>query len=36
LHVDGYLVIREEHDVARDNINAGGGFKSKTYTVRKA
>jgi len=35
LHVDGYQVVREERYVARDNINAGGGFKSKTYTVRK-
>jgi hypothetical protein len=35
LHLDGYQVVREERYVARDNINAGGGFKSKTYTVRK-
>jgi len=35
LDVDGYQVVREERYVARDNINAGGGFKSKTYIVRK-
>jgi len=36
LDVDGYQVTREERYVSRDNINAGGGFKSKTYTVRKS
>ena len=35
LDVDGYQVVREERHVARENINAGGGFKSKIYTVRK-
>jgi hypothetical protein len=35
LDVDGYQVVREERYVARENINAGGGFKSKIYTVRK-
>ena len=35
LDVDGYQVLREERYVTRDDINAGGGFKSKTYTVRK-
>ena len=35
LDVDGYEVVREERYVVRDNINAGGSYKSKTYTVRK-
>ena len=35
LDVDGYHVIREERYVARGDVNAGGGFKAKTYTVRK-
>jgi hypothetical protein len=35
IKVDNYEVIREERYVARDNSNDGGGFKSKTYTVRK-
>lgn len=35
LEVDGYQVIREERLVPRGATNAGGGFKSKTYTVRK-
>jgi len=33
--VDCYEVVREERYVARDATNDGGGFKSKTYTVRK-
>lgn len=35
LDVDGYQVVREERYVVRENGNDGGGFKSKTYTVRK-
>jgi len=35
LDVDGYQVVREERYVVRDNVNTGGSFKSKTYTVRK-
>jgi hypothetical protein len=35
LDVDGFQVVRAEQYVARDNTNAGGGFKSRTYTVRK-
>ncbi len=35
LDVDGYRVAREEHTVARNDVNAGGGFKSKTYTFLK-
>jgi hypothetical protein len=35
LEVEGYQVSRQESYVSRDDINAGGGFTSKTYTVRK-
>ena len=35
IDVDGYQVLREERHVDRDDLNAGGGFKSKTYTFRK-
>lgn len=35
LDVDGYQVVRAERYVVRENGNEGGGYKSKTYTVRK-
>lgn len=35
LDIDGYKVLRDERFVARDNLNAGGGYKSKTYTFHK-
>jgi hypothetical protein len=35
LDVDGYHVVRDERYVERDDLNEGGGFKSKTYTVTK-
>ena len=33
VEVDAFIVVREEKYVARENISAGGSFKSKTYTV---
>ncbi len=35
LNVDCYRVVRAKRFVARDDLNAGGGFESKTYTVTK-
>jgi len=35
LDVDAFTVTREEKYLARDDIAEGGGFMSKTYTVRK-
>jgi hypothetical protein len=35
LEVDGFKVIREEKYVAREEVSAGGGFTSKTYTITR-
>ncbi|MBI3852575.1 MAG: hypothetical protein HY298_20145 [Verrucomicrobia bacterium] len=35
VEVDAFTVFREERYVARDDSAAGGGFKSKTYTVTR-
>ena len=35
VHVDGYKIVREERHVMRDDLSAGGSYKSKTYTFQK-
>jgi len=34
LEVDGFVVVRDERCVGRDDPLIGGGFKSKTYLIR--
>jgi hypothetical protein len=35
LEVDGFVVVREERYLTRDDVCDGGSFKSKTYTVSR-